>query len=388
MNIAFYFYYGFNFHIGGTERVGAQLAQGLKERGHNVFLVYVHSEVEQVPGIPTFRLSNVDTKKLDNQENVAQLHDFIIKNQIDVLQVFDYSSILAARLIEKVLKNTSCVTVLHFHNTPLWYKVVETGRWPRFIHPLVRLRRQIYSHKLIRLHYSIFDAIVLLSNTYIDTYSKYKPCHSKAEVTAIINPNTYEITDLLPQKEALRRKKKNIVFVGRLDETQKGFSYLAEIWRRVSFLKPKWNLIIVGSGPSEAYLKSQNLPNCSFEGRQKPLKYYQDASIFIMTSRFEGWPLVLPEAMQNYCVPIAFNSFSALREIVNEGGCGVMVKAFDIDEYVNKLIRLMDDDELRERYAVSGYEYITSNFQTSSILDEWESLYTSLVEQKQNKNPG
>ncbi|RGN76255.1 glycosyltransferase [Segatella copri] len=75
----------------------------------------------------------------------------------------------------------------------------------------------------------------------------------------------------------------------------------------------------------------------TFEGFQSPIEYYKRASIICMTSSFEGFPMVLVEAMQFGCVPIAFDSFEAIRDVIIPEKTGELVKPFKIKDFVNKL---------------------------------------------------
>lgn len=72
-------------------------------------------------------------------------------------------------------------------------------------------------------------------------------------------------------------------------------------------------------------------------------RYYKESSIFCLTSNHEGWGLVLTEAMQFGCVPIAFDSFESIHEIIEDGKNGFLVKPFDMDKYADKVLRLADN---------------------------------------------
>ena len=68
----------------------------------------------------------------------------------------------------------------------------------------------------------------------------------------------------------------------------------------------------------------------------------------MMTSAYEGWPMTLMEAMQNGCVPIVFDSFKAVYDIVDSDINGVIVSNGDMDTYHRELVRLMSDDNYRD----------------------------------------
>lgn len=104
------------------------------------------------------------------------------------------------------------------------------------------------------------------------------------------------------------------------------------IWEKVEKACPGWHLDIVGDGPDAELLKDSaqklGLSRIVFHGFQNPGPYYSRASIFCMTSTFEGFGLVLVEAMQHGCVPIAFDSYPAVRDIISHGENGILIPPF------------------------------------------------------------
>ena len=125
-----------------------------------------------------------------------------------------------------------------------------------------------------------------------------------------------------------------------------------------------------------AYSKWE-LKDLSFMGHQDPLQYYQEASIFIMTSAFEGWPMTLMEAMPCGCVPIAFDSYSAVHDIIQSGRNGYVVPNDDIDEYVRVLKELMNNDTLRAELAANAQEDV-QRFSRENIAKQWKTLLENL----------
>ncbi len=97
----------------------------------------------------------------------------------------------------------------------------------------------------------------------------------------------------------------------------------------------------------------------------------------MMTSSFEGWGLVINEAKQNFCVPIAMNTFDSLYDIIKNNEDGFIIDNMDIDGYCSSLDTLMSNKELREKFAINGYENI-KKFSQENILDKWVALLSSL----------
>ena len=95
----------------------------------------------------------------------------------------------------------------------------------------------------------------------------------------------------------------------------------------------------------------------------------------MMTSAYEGWGITLTEAQQMGVVPIAFDSYSSLHDIIEDGKNGVTVNNNDFEEYVEKLLWLMDHEE--DRCGMAREAIVSSRrFSLEVILDRWENLFT------------
>lgn len=220
-----------------------------------------------------------------------------------------------------------------------------------------------------------YDKIVTLSASFIPHFYEFAPATPKDKVTAISDPNTYE-DDVKPTKQ-----EKIVLFVGRLDNKTKGVDRLLRIWNMIEKEQPEWRLKIVGDGQDKAMLmelsRKLSLSHVSFEGFRVPKPYYEEASIFCMTSTFEGFGMVLTEAMQHGVVPIAFNSYEALKDIVTDGTNGYTIPAFDEASYARKLKYLMEHPDVLNHLseqAITGSE----RFSRERIANEWYKLIESL----------
>ncbi len=93
----------------------------------------------------------------------------------------------------------------------------------------------------------------------------------------------------------------------------------------------------------------------------------------MMTSSFEGWPLTLIEAQQCGCVPLAFNSFASLKDIITSKNNGFIIPNNDIPMYIKQIKRLMTDDQLRKSMANNAIES-SKRFTINTIIKEWIKL--------------
>ncbi|MBP3198566.1 MAG: glycosyltransferase [Butyrivibrio sp.] len=146
----------------------------------------------------------------------------------------------------------------------------------------------------MRYVYNNSDAYVLLSPSYIPLFSRFTGLKHPSKLCVIKNPITIPVSE---EKDFnIGKKKDSILYVGRLDYNQKRVDRILDIWYLVSDKIKGWNLRIVGDGPNRVELeqrcKELKLKNVSFEGYKNPVPYYESAKLIMLTSDFEGFPLV------------------------------------------------------------------------------------------------
>lgn len=111
-------------------------------------------------------------------------------------------------------------------------------------------------------------------------------------------------------------------------------------------------------------------------------QYYEESAILMMTSVFEGFPLVLAEAMSRGCVPIAFESFSSIHDIIEPEQNGILVTPFNIEEFVCKLNALVTDDEKRQMLSYNAIK-VANRFDLDTIGSQWVDMFCNLSQQIQ-----
>ena len=135
---------------------------------------------------------------------------------------------------------------------------------------------------------------------------------------------------------------------------------------------------MVGDGPErikvESYIKNNKLTRVQLEGFQSNVSdYYKRASILCMTSIFEGFPLTLPEAMSNGVIPIAFNSFAAISDIIDHKNNGILINPFNTRIYTENLIKLIEQPTYRKQLAKNA-TLKAQNFLPNLIWNKWEKI--------------
>ncbi|OQW92594.1 MAG: group 1 glycosyl transferase [Thiotrichaceae bacterium IS1] len=177
--------------------------------------------------------------------------------------------------------------------------------------------------------------------------------------------------------------KPTVMGMGRFTE-EKGFDLLIQAFAKVKDRYPKWTLTILGEGPLRQEL--ENL--CSdlgltnrvyFLGRVKnPYRFLRQADIFILPSRFEGFPNALCEAMASGLPVISFDCPSGPREIIRDGVDGLLVPPEDINTLAETMEQLMKNESERKRLGTNALE-ITERLSLERIMQEWEQLLKFLI---------
>jgi glycosyltransferase involved in cell wall biosynthesis len=207
--------------------------------------------------------------------------------------------------------------------------------------------------------------------------------HGDAEQWKHINPNVSIIPNLVTMNESGTYSScdvKRVIFVGRFD-TQKGYQYLDAIWRIVEERHPDWRLDIYGEG---ADLK-ENLSMIPKGKNVYPhgqtldiLDKYKKSSILILTSVYEPFGLVMPEAMSCGIPIIAFDCPYGPSEIITDGKDGFLIDCYNVETFADKLCLLIENEALRKQMGQNAVPSVT-RFRKETIISQWMSLFKSLI---------
>ena len=380
MNIVFAYPTGLNPQKGGVERITDIIAKILLKRGYTIF--YLNWKREQDNYEYPVPVIDLPSSNLEDPNNLEVYNRFLKENRIDVI-INQHGLYEGTYFLSQVkVQNVKIISVLH--SDPFGYynhlfADLMTLRDSSIKEKVKRVARFFFYRKVKKIihrslvnHYTFIQEhpqyVCLLSESYKERLEEYCDLPDNYFIS-IPNPNTYENIEIIPHKEPI------LLFVGRLDNRSNKLFTLIDIWYRLCKLYPQWKLIIVGDGPDKDVLinKAKDISNIEFKGYQDPREYYEKASIFCMTSIFEGFPMCLTEAMQFGCVPIAFDSFSAVYDIIKPGETGELVKSFDKKEYVGKLIHLIDDETYRKKLSKNAFQYV-KRYDIANILPKWIEL--------------
>jgi glycosyltransferase involved in cell wall biosynthesis len=229
---------------------------------------------------------------------------------------------------------------------------------------------------------TVFDVFVVLSPLYIDECVKLagkKGEKFRDKIVAIPNPRKEYTSQIQPCSKA-----KEIVYVGRHSE-EKSLHRLLIIWNKIQNSLIDWKLRIVGDGPEkvkwEKLASSLQLQRVIFTGKQEhtvAINTIDLASILCLVSNAEGLPGVFIEAMSVGTVPVGFNSFSAIYEMIDNWKNGVIVQSFNLDEYADALIKLALDKDLRITLAENAMNKV-KQYNIDRVSDMWLDLFRKIL---------
>ena len=223
-------------------------------------------------------------------------------------------------------------------------------------------------YKLVIKFFYRFAKIIILPTKYdFDIYSSF----SKA-IKFIPYSKPFS-TNYLANPDA-----KIALCVGRLT-FDKQHHLLIDIWSEITKFYPDWKLRIVGSGElNDDLINKIQLHNLSssvtiVEPTKNIITEYLNASIFLLTSRYEGFGMVLIEAMECGLPCVSFNCPSGPLEIIKDGMTGFLVEPFDLEVYSNRVKLLMENRDLRNSLAVEA-KASAAYYSEDIIFNQWNDL--------------
>lgn len=223
--------------------------------------------------------------------------------------------------------------------------------------------------KLFQKYIPKLNSYVVLTNSDKEKYKK----SLGIECAVIYNPLSFECHKKSTCNE------KDIIFVGRLLEEQKGLDLLIEAFSIIHKAKKDWNLKIVGDGDDKDSLinsiKKYNLENnVLLTGKCDNVKeHYLYSSIFVSTSRWEGFGLVITEAMECGLPVVAFDN-SGPKEIINKPDInGILVKDYNVAKFAEEVIKLIEDDDKRKSMSLEAIKR-AQDFKIDKIIKQWNEI--------------
>lgn len=388
MNILFYFENQINPIHGGTERVAWLVSRYLKSKGHNISYLckYIVNDDKS-------ETSDVIPETLSKNEKIDYINKFVSDNNIDIIvneggntddiYLFSHTNIPDNIKIISCLHFDVSGDLKYFYSSFKYsldnYSIRYIGKYlSRLIKlPFLKVyhtskRKQRYGHMVKH-----SDKVVLLSDKSVESYIKF--IHNKSiknKLVSIINPNTFNTNNI-----NITNKENTIIYVGRLEYSPKRVDRVLKVWKLLQDKFPSWNLKIIGGGSYlDNYKKLADklrLERIEWAGFTNSEPYYSKAKILLLTSTFEGTPMVIPEAMAYGVIPIVMNSFINADLHIKDGENGFLTKPFSCKEMAKKCGLLMENPEICKKMAQNAQVSI-KNYDINKIGPQWEKLINTI----------
>jgi glycosyltransferase involved in cell wall biosynthesis len=175
---------------------------------------------------------------------------------------------------------------------------------------------------------------------------------------------------------------KSVIYVGRFSK-QKDIGSLLRIWNLIHQRHPNWNLHIYGGYGEEQNALLDEIKQMSanifvYEPTSDILEKYKESSILLLTSQYEPFGLVLPEAMSCGLPVVAFDCPYGPADIINDGIDGFLIKNRDIGDYVAIVCLLLDNVRLRNKMGKAGI-LSSRRYDVDQIMPKWQYLFEKLI---------
>lgn len=357
--------------VGGAERVACTLANAWALRGNEVVLM------------PTFSGRGECFYELSPDVRLEYLADRVLSGERSFANQF--ARLLALRrfiakekptVIVSFLSNVNVATVIA--SAGLNIPLVICERTDPFVCPTPRAlelaRRFVYSYA---------DVLMVQTQAVMSKYATSKLALPR--IWMIPNPVPHQILGMIRQPPIA--EKKQLLAVGRLSG-EKQFDLLIRVFAILSQRHTDWSLRIVGEGSARSELQQQiatfglessiELPGRTANIGDELVK----ADAFVLTSRFEGFPNSLLEAMATGLPCVTFDCPSGPREISMDGQAALLVAPNDEPALELALERLMSDVNLRRTLGSQARTSVLERFSLEGVLEKWDSLFEAIGVQR------
>ena len=352
-----------NLTAGGAERVGVMLANGFAQHHHDVCLI---TDIYQK-----------QTYEVDERVKLLPLHR---KDDKSKLARWRSATVLIRQYVKEE-KPDAVIGIMALCSFVARIACLDTGV------PVVMTEHDAYQ----RVPSEALTWMQWFSKFYLD---RIYPCvtllteadkrfvGSRLKNAVVMpNPSTFHVAEEVPEK------KKVLLAAGRVSNWHyKGFDLLIQAWGKIAQEFPEWRLQIAGDGPKAnfEFLKRiakdcHVLDRMDFLGyRTDMLQLYQQASVFVLSSRSEGLPMVVIEAMGQGCACCCVENFGRTQETIRNESEGLLCKMEDVDDLAGIMKKMLENDEYRhevQRNSIERAKYYSLNH----IVELWECLLKNLI---------
>lgn len=345
---------------GGAERNASRMANFWAARGHAVSIVTL------AVGDDFYTLDRrVVRYKLDALTGSTGLLDALRRNVSRIGQLRETFRQLAPDVLISFLDQTNILVLLAARglNVP----VIVSERSDPAVRPLGRVWQM-----LRRATYARAECVV------VQTARAAAYFRSSKKLRTVVIPNSVEPPSF-NSFVGLAVPRPNVMGVGRFGP-EKGFDLLIRAFAHVASDYPQWSLVLIGEGPMRGELERLALEQgiasrVRFLGNQREvITLLAQTDLYVLSSRFEGFPNALCEAMAIGRAVVSFDCPSGPGEIIQHGDDGLLVPPEDVAALAETIKRLMGDASLRSRLGRRARD-IVLRFGIDDVMARWEELF-------------
>ena len=387
MNILFISFDADPPNMGGAATVINIIAKYFLNKGHRIFLGYIIKS--NTPSI-FFK-----EKIFIHKSNKIEVEKFFNQNKIDIIynvcgQDIDWN------FYRKFKGNAKEIVAIHGRpQTRIWELETVWNFFKEAKNPIKKIHKLLWIASLPITNYirnwrekryfidlyRYSDKVMFLSMKYLPLFEKIINNYpiDLNKITAIPNPLVFNEKFSISDYDL---KEKRVLVVSSICALKR-IDLILKIWSKIEQDEKynEWRFDLVGDGAAldkyKLLSKKLGIKRITFYGKQNPISYYRRSSIFLMTSRTEGWPMVLMESMQMGVIPIVYNSFEALEEIIEDGKNGFIIENNNEKQFIDKLKSLLENKSLRKEIANNAI-LSSSRFDIDIIGKKYEELFLTL----------
>lgn len=364
-------------NLGGLERIVISKANFLVSAGYDIAVV----TTDQMNRTPSFKLDErircydlgIDYDRNQSRPFLSKVFYFIYNRWLHQHRLKKLLFTLKADIVISTFgnempllpkMNDGSKKVLEFHFCRHWFSLIKRKGLYGFVEKICNRNMD----KAIRR----YDEFVVLTKE--DALAWSVSCN-----------NLKVIPNMLPIDNFYRSglKSTRVIAVGHYVDV-KGFDRLIAAWTIVASQKRDWTLHIYGEGCMRSQLEHQiqqsGLQTSVFlEGSSNTIhEEYAKSSIFVLTSKSEGFSLAIVEAISAGLPVVSFDCPCGPKDLIVDGENGFLVENGDIEGLADKLLLLINDEALRKRMGNTAYEY-SKRYLPNVVMQQWICLFDSLV---------
>lgn len=365
---------------GGTDRVLSSKANWLSEHGYDVLIV-TDSQMGRKPAFPLSPKVRMHDLAIDFGKEYE--HHFLMRTVVYYKLMYLFQKKLEALIrierpdviistlgrdisfLLKIKGNSKCIgeahtTKYHIRN---FHLLERKNIFLKYLTKYFRWRMNCNITKL--------DALIVLAEEHRVDWNVNIPIY--------VIPNSLSFSP----REASKLTNKQIIMVGRYNNA-KGFDYLIPAWEIVHKQHPDWILNVYGSGELHdqvvEWIQEKSLEDSMIlhEPTDDIMDKYLESSICVLSSRYEGFSLVIMEAMACGVPVVSFDCPHGPRNIIKHGEDGLLVEYLNPQALADGLCQLIENEELRKRLGSNARKNIL-RFSKDTIMGQWDALFHKIT---------